>query len=170
MFITFHAYIPIVLLRSPHVLRKPGPDYDEEARKLFALLNLAPSGAASDASSKLHSFSGGICWKMGSKVFVCLENLNLESENSKVLGKWIFESNWLKIPISALENGGLFSKVLFLVAFVVFALLLILRKSPNATKKSSLTESRTSRALPTRLAMFLNASKKVVVHQTATAI
>ena len=40
-------------------------------------------------------------------------------------------------PISALENGGLFSKVLFLVAFVVFALLLIVRKSPNTTKKSS---------------------------------
>jgi hypothetical protein len=142
MFIMFHAYIPIVLLRSPHVLRKPGPDYDEEARKLFALLNLAPSGAASDASSKLHStWAGGICWKMESKVFVCLENLNLESDNSKVLGKWIFESNWVEIPISALENGGLFSKVLFLVAFVVFGLLLIVRKSPKATKKSSLTES-----------------------------
>lgn len=32
-----------------------GPDYDEEARKLFSILNLSTSGAASDESSRLHS-------------------------------------------------------------------------------------------------------------------
>lgn len=43
---------PFTPLHSPGVL---GPDYDEEARKLFALLNLPPSGAANDESSKFHS-------------------------------------------------------------------------------------------------------------------
>ncbi|CAL1152251.1 unnamed protein product [Cladocopium goreaui] len=52
----------------------PRPDYDEEARKLFALLNLAPSGAASDASSKLHSYHNlDAVWKhptSGGQVFI----------------------------------------------------------------------------------------------------
>ena len=74
---TFYFHVYHVSCLHPHsfaeisACRKPGPDYDEEARKLFALLNLAPSGAASDASSKLHSTSGGrICWKIPK----CLEN------------------------------------------------------------------------------------------------
>mmetsp|Transcript_2008 Transcript_2008/g.3755 ORF Transcript_2008/g.3755 Transcript_2008/m.3755 type:complete len:228 (+) Transcript_2008:23-706(+) len=37
---------------SAAMARQDRPDYDEEARKLFALLNLPPSGAASAESSK----------------------------------------------------------------------------------------------------------------------
>ncbi|CAK9096056.1 unnamed protein product [Durusdinium trenchii] len=40
------------------------PDYDEEARKLFAALNLTPGGAANDESSRLHSYRNlDIVWR-----------------------------------------------------------------------------------------------------------
>mmetsp|Transcript_107157 Transcript_107157/g.130745 ORF Transcript_107157/g.130745 Transcript_107157/m.130745 type:complete len:208 (+) Transcript_107157:73-696(+) len=52
----------------------PRPDYDEEAKKLFALLNLPPSGAASDESSRLHSYHNlDAVWKhptTGGQVFI----------------------------------------------------------------------------------------------------
>lgn len=36
--------------------RRKAPDFDEEARKLFKLLNLAPHGAASENSSRIHGY------------------------------------------------------------------------------------------------------------------
>ncbi|CAJ1458003.1 unnamed protein product, partial [Effrenium voratum] len=49
------------------------PDFDEEARKLFALLNL-PSGAASDESSRLHGYHNlDAVWQhptTGAQVFI----------------------------------------------------------------------------------------------------
>ncbi|CAJ1362171.1 unnamed protein product [Effrenium voratum] len=51
----------------------PRPDFDEEARKLFALLNL-PSGAASDESSRLHGYHNlDAVWQhptTGAQVFI----------------------------------------------------------------------------------------------------
>mmetsp|Transcript_11584 Transcript_11584/g.21982 ORF Transcript_11584/g.21982 Transcript_11584/m.21982 type:complete len:206 (+) Transcript_11584:83-700(+) len=53
---------------------KPRPDYDEEARKLFALLNLPPSGAASSDSSRLFGYNNlDPVWKhptTGAQVFI----------------------------------------------------------------------------------------------------
>ena len=50
------------------------PDYDEEARKLFAALNLPVSGAASSESSRLHGYNNlDAVWKhptTGAQVFI----------------------------------------------------------------------------------------------------
>ena len=53
---------------------KPRPDYNEEARKLFAALNLDISGAASTESSRLHGYNNlDAVWKhptTGAQVFI----------------------------------------------------------------------------------------------------
>eukprot|EP00438_Fugacium_kawagutii_P001926 Skav226021 [mRNA] locus=scaffold2502:26779:32301:+ [translate_table: standard] len=67
-------FLSVVAIAYGIAFEAGGPDYDEEARKLFSILNLSTSGAASDESSRLHSYRNlDAVWKhptTGGQVFI----------------------------------------------------------------------------------------------------